>query len=303
MRPPHTSFCLIQILNTMEALVGVEGRTLPHDIMENILSRLPVKYLIRYKLVCKLWEATISDPRFAEIHLQQYKNSSSRSLLAREQFAILYVVEVQDQHYKYVSIIQRSREYILSGSILCDCDGLYLKCFAYERKKYLLWNPSCRAYRKIYCPQPIEDNVEIIYGIYYNPHMKDYKVVIANMIHYAVFSCRYNEWSEVKEMKDIFRGKAVSVRGVSFNGSFYWLSIIESKGQIEEYEIIWFDGKVESFKKLPMPDRIEKSSIFYLTSSGSHLCLFMISITTDLAPGFRANPTLGFRPTPALHAG
>ncbi|KAL8467134.1 hypothetical protein ACS0TY_036011 [Phlomoides rotata] len=272
----------------MEALVGVEGRTLPHDIMENILSRLPVKYLIRYKLVCKLWEATISDPRFAEIHLQQYKNSSSRSLLAFEQFyndfTGFYVVEVQDRHFQLVSRIQLSMEYNLS-CILCDCDGLYLKCFTYELKKYLLWNPSCRAYKEICCPQPIDDagSIDSIWGIYYNPHTKDYKVVISDMIHYAVFSCRYNEWSEVKEMKDIFPRKTIWDRGVSFSGSFYWLNTIESKGHFEEYEIIWFDGKVESFKKLPMPDRIEKSSIFYLTSSEGHLCLFMISITDEVS--------------------
>ncbi|KAL8499061.1 hypothetical protein ACS0TY_022141 [Phlomoides rotata] len=57
---------------------------LPHDIIENILLRLPVNYLIRFKSVCKLWEATISDPRFAETHLIQNKNSSSRNLLAWE---------------------------------------------------------------------------------------------------------------------------------------------------------------------------------------------------------------------------
>ncbi|KAL8479715.1 hypothetical protein ACS0TY_026590 [Phlomoides rotata] len=246
----------------------IDGRTLPHDIMENILSRLPVKYLIRYKSVCKLWEATISDPRFAEIHLQQYKNSSSRSLLAFEQFfndfTGFYVVEVQDRHFQFVSRIQLSREYSLSYDIFV-----------------LL------GYKEICCPQPIKDTGYVestLYGIYYNPHVKDYKVVIAGMKHYAVFSGRYNEWSEVKEMKDIFcRKRAHWVRGVSFTGSFYWLSVIESKGHFKEYEIIWFDGKVESFKKLPMPNRIEKFDFCYLTSSGAHLCLFMISITDEVS--------------------
>ncbi|KAL8490753.1 hypothetical protein ACS0TY_022663 [Phlomoides rotata] len=96
------------------------------------------------------------------------------------------------------------------------------------------------------------------------------------MKHYAVLSSRYNKWGEVKEMKDIScRSGAYCQRGVSLNGSFYWLSV-ESVEEVYDLEIICFDGEVEKFKKLPMPNYCKK--IFYgcsLTSSGSHLYLFV----------------------------
>ncbi|KAL8550819.1 hypothetical protein ACS0TY_000044 [Phlomoides rotata] len=128
---------------------------------------------------------TISDPRFAGIHLQQYKNSSSRNLLAWEElhdfYQGLYVAEIQNDHFQSVSGIQHSKKYGLRIGLLCNFDGLYMKCFnnSDEGKKYLLWNPSCRVYKEFWCPQPIgdSDSKRTLYGIYYNLEMKDYKVL------------------------------------------------------------------------------------------------------------------------------
>jgi hypothetical protein len=39
-------------------------------IVEEILVRLPVKSLVRFKSVCKAWRATISDPIFIRAHLR-----------------------------------------------------------------------------------------------------------------------------------------------------------------------------------------------------------------------------------------
>ncbi|KAL8498996.1 hypothetical protein ACS0TY_022090 [Phlomoides rotata] len=260
--------------------------TLPHDIVENILTRLPVKYLIRYKSVCKLWKATISDPIFAETHQQQYKKSSFRSLLAWEQdpsddYEGLYVAEIQDGRFQFVAAIQHSRKCRWRPGFLCHYDGLYLTSFyALDGGKvsYLLWNPSCRAYKEIWCPLSIDDsNYErALYGIYYNPLVKDYRVLIGDQKHYAVFSCRYNKWSEVKDMKDFsYSNKAFWGSEVCHNGSLYWTICTERVGNTYDFEIICFDWKVEKFKKVPKPNFKEKPECLYLDSSGSHLCLLL----------------------------
>ncbi|CAI9090713.1 OLC1v1025540C1 [Oldenlandia corymbosa var. corymbosa] len=41
---------------------------IPHDIIIEVLKRLPVKSLLRFKCVCKIWNSTISDPQFTETH-------------------------------------------------------------------------------------------------------------------------------------------------------------------------------------------------------------------------------------------
>ncbi|KAL8498999.1 hypothetical protein ACS0TY_022093 [Phlomoides rotata] len=232
--------------------------------------------LLIYKSVCKLWKATISDPRFGETHLKQYKNSYSRNLLAWENYGDyyegLYVAEIQKDHFKFVAGIQHSKKYSLDHGFLCNYDGLYLKCFDTpdEGKLYLLWNPSCRAYKEIWCPLSIDDSNDerALYGIYYNPLVKDYRVLIGDQKHYAVFSCRYNKWSEVKDMKDFsYSNKAFYGSGVCHNGSLYWRIRIESVGKTDDFEIIYFDWNVEKFNKLPMPDFKEKPDWLNLNSS------------------------------------
>ncbi|EYU38376.1 hypothetical protein ABFS82_05G100500 [Erythranthe guttata] len=55
------------------------------EIVEEILSRLPVHSLFRFKAVSKSWNTLISSPSFAESHLNNYGNSNNFVLLAFDQ--------------------------------------------------------------------------------------------------------------------------------------------------------------------------------------------------------------------------
>ncbi|XP_058739623.1 F-box/kelch-repeat protein At3g23880-like [Vicia villosa] len=44
---------------------------LPPELIEEILSCLPVKLLVRFTCVCKHWNSLIFDPRFAKLHLER----------------------------------------------------------------------------------------------------------------------------------------------------------------------------------------------------------------------------------------
>ena len=41
------------------------------ELIEEILSRLPVKPLIQFKYVCKGWNSLMSDPYFIKLHLSK----------------------------------------------------------------------------------------------------------------------------------------------------------------------------------------------------------------------------------------
>ncbi|KAK8508725.1 hypothetical protein V6N13_090700 [Hibiscus sabdariffa] len=80
----------------------------PQDLIEDILRKLPVKFLVRFKYVSEQWLWLITDPRFINFHLSnQWKKgpgfvtaSSSRSLIC------------------YVG----SRSYIFLGSMVVNRD-------------------------------------------------------------------------------------------------------------------------------------------------------------------------------------
>uniref|UniRef100_A0A1D1YL88 Putative F-box protein At1g47790 n=1 Tax=Anthurium amnicola TaxID=1678845 RepID=A0A1D1YL88_9ARAE len=51
-------------------------RPLPEELLYLILSRLPVKDLLRYRSVCRSWLALISDPSFVAAHMERSKQDA-----------------------------------------------------------------------------------------------------------------------------------------------------------------------------------------------------------------------------------
>uniref|UniRef100_A0A0E0L8F0 F-box domain-containing protein n=1 Tax=Oryza punctata TaxID=4537 RepID=A0A0E0L8F0_ORYPU len=48
---------------------GAAAAGIPEDIAEQILLRLPVKSILRFRSVCKSWRAMVADPRFVRLQL------------------------------------------------------------------------------------------------------------------------------------------------------------------------------------------------------------------------------------------
>ncbi|PON58759.1 F-box domain containing protein [Trema orientale] len=57
--------------------------SLPWDTIVNILSRLPVEDLLRYRCVSKRWCSLIDGPRFIKMHLDHSMETSSHLTLIR----------------------------------------------------------------------------------------------------------------------------------------------------------------------------------------------------------------------------
>ena len=54
--------------------ISAEQRSIPLDIIMEILSWLPVKYVLRMKCVCKQWYALTQDCQFIEKHMSRVTN-------------------------------------------------------------------------------------------------------------------------------------------------------------------------------------------------------------------------------------
>ncbi|XP_057810889.1 F-box protein At1g11270-like [Salvia miltiorrhiza] len=228
---------------------------LPHDVIEGILSRLPVKSLLRFKCVCKQWSATISAPKFAQTHLRRSKNSSSTILLVDLENSPekAQLVDLETEQFRH-SAVDYPVE-VSVADVMCHCDGLYvLWC---SDRGYALWNPSRRSYKMLNYQQYRFDHDQLMCGICYDPLVEDYNVVMADSTHYAVFHCRRNCWSDLKELNlsitiryDVDDASGLPLK----NGSIYWLRCVWGEGEVLRYEIVYFDGRDEEMKILCKAD-------------------------------------------------
>ena len=121
---------------------------LPEEVVLEILYRLPVKSLIRFKCVSKSWNSLITTPAFIHSHLTRSHSlaSYSNKLIVRHCLYKSYV-----EHYKLIDDnndlfhqIQNIELQFTSHSIkhfmlIGSANGLFS---LYEQERNILWNPS-----------------------------------------------------------------------------------------------------------------------------------------------------------------
>ncbi|XP_049359976.1 putative F-box protein At1g50870 [Solanum verrucosum] len=130
------------------------------DVATEIMSRLPVRSLLQFKCVSKLWMTLISDPYFSKKHLNHARNDVQR---------IEHVQKLDfpcnDKPWRY--------------SLYCCCNGMALMGFCnYPDKHFqlLLWNPSTR--ESMVLPDPkILPKDYCTWGLGYDSASDDYKIL------------------------------------------------------------------------------------------------------------------------------
>ncbi|KAI8556885.1 hypothetical protein RHMOL_Rhmol05G0290800 [Rhododendron molle] len=219
----YSAFCTSKVLEeqeeekeggTMAGSQSTASRTtfhLPLEITIEILSRLPVKTLLRFKSVCRNWYALIKTPDFISKHLQTHSTPNSTSLLLTK-----YNHNTQDYAMSllsndgssgpiefpfltpknYNSIRDLTRRHYISFlgertrkdfSVAGVCNGLV--CFNLSRFGFplILCNPSTREFREI--PNSewnwLDENGfncfirvrQASFGFGFHPSANDYKLI------------------------------------------------------------------------------------------------------------------------------
>ncbi|XP_060171429.1 F-box/kelch-repeat protein At3g23880-like [Lycium barbarum] len=198
--------------------------------MSNILSRLPVKYLLQFKCVSKTWLSLISDEEFIKLHLSQaifdpkiltmspFKSLDYESPSSLED-------HVDDGHDDaIVDLWYPSMEEELESNtveIIGSCNGL-ICLLPYDTNKISLWNPSTRVSRDLpSLPYDFPDDCPIFNGFGYDSVNDEYKVVRGTSDGIVeVFSTCGERWRKIQGLKCIF---ILEEEGVFFNGSPHWL--------------------------------------------------------------------------------
>lgn len=129
------------------------------DIIFEILARLPVKSLMRFRCVCKSWSYLISDPYLAKRHLSYAERGiteiSSRLIYSMDpprsldHEALKDLKDHVDGHFanRELDFPVMFPDYSdLQKSIVGCCNGLI--CILVQGVNFILWNP-CTRYSKV----------------------------------------------------------------------------------------------------------------------------------------------------------
>ncbi|XP_061356730.1 F-box/kelch-repeat protein At3g23880-like [Gastrolobium bilobum] len=239
--------------------------TLPDELIEEILQRLPVRSLLRFKCVCKSWLALISNPQFAKSHYDMAAAPTHRLLLVKtypdgplESIGIDAPLH-DDSARVYLPRPQSSLIPSVSSNyleILGSCRGIILLKYRKEDDDLILWNPSTGARKTISC----SPGHKFLYGFGYDPSTDDYLVVIAMesstkfKTHMEFFSLKTNSWNKVKGINFPYfdNGTRVTVRsGFLLNEALHW--VVFSKGDFTKDVIIAFDLIKRSLSEILLP--------------------------------------------------
>jgi F-box interacting protein len=227
---------------------------LPDELIHQILLRLPVKSLLRFKCVCKSWFSLISDPHFANSHFQITAPTHTRRLLfISESNPITRSINFDASLHDDDSIISLSHNFyrlplkysseeqihVIKGS----CRGIVV---LRSSLGFHLWNPSTGIHKKI--PLSPNDNYANLFGFGYDQSTDDYLVISISKATYChplylyFFSLRANTWKQIETEYRYYNPPEPQGDGVGllFNGAIHWFGF-RKDNDLEETVIVVFD--------------------------------------------------------------
>ncbi|GAU20089.1 hypothetical protein TSUD_381810 [Trifolium subterraneum] len=223
--------------------------TVPFEIVEEILIKLPVKFLMQLKSVCKSWKSLISDSKFAKKHLRvsttrhhilvSYITNLPRKLILegypREFILVDYPFSFDAAVRQLDFPLSNRNRFESFDFIVGSCHGII--CFVLDRYSPLLWNPSIRKFMKL--PPSFVQEVELCYT------------------HYG-FGYVYDRFNDNYIYKDFPYGIPLHPCGTFVSGTVNWWVTNDPH---TSHVIISLDLDKESYQQIMQPDYGLKSVV------------------------------------------
>ncbi|GKB70013.1 F-box associated domain containing protein [Tanacetum coccineum] len=173
---------------------------IPHDIIIDILCRLPTESLALFRCVSKEWLSLLTDPLFIRTHQKTFNRN--RFIFKSDDDGSLYSVPYNNHHEEAVSTLTKlDFGFYRINCILGSFHGLVLAS-AYKRDIYaalLVLNPTTKDYVEL--PTSNQKQFFGMKGIGYDSVSHDYKVVVISSFdkycgNVYVFNLRTNTWKQ-----------------------------------------------------------------------------------------------------------
>ncbi|KAJ4714706.1 putative F-box family protein [Melia azedarach] len=235
---------------------------LPLDLIIDILSRLPVKTLLRFRCLSKFFRSLIDGPDFINLHLTRSLDTNSNLSLIFSGFAnpdsrifcgsldsLDNCVEV-DYPFRNCRYFRRYDTLVIGS-----CNGLV--ALHNREKGIVLLNPSTKKHRilpKFY--SSLDDCYAYFDGFGYDASTDDFKLVRIIVFNnplsteVTVYSLKNNTWRRIGDFSYYFRTNRGN--GVFASGALHWMATLNPQAE-EDDLIIAFDLKREEFYQVPVP--------------------------------------------------
>ncbi|XP_028755028.1 F-box protein CPR1 [Neltuma alba] len=257
---------------------------LPLEVIIDILSRLPVKSVLRFRCTCKSWRSLIDGSHFISFHLHKSLETNRNNLVIFRQNSDLQIVDF-DTLDAAVEVVHPLMCYGNRLKVLGSCNGLLCICNVAE--DIALWNPSIRKH-KILALLPVERRPESdtslfaarVYGFGYDSFSDDYKLLRISYyidLHSRTFdsqvklySLRTNSWKTIQHMP--YALCCARTMGVFVGGALHWVVTRKLEPDAPDL-IIAFDLKYENFREVPLPDLGNQNFQMEVALLGRSLCM------------------------------
>ncbi|OMP01367.1 hypothetical protein COLO4_11925 [Corchorus olitorius] len=274
----------------------------PEDLTREILLRIPVKSLTRFRCVHKTWDSLFNSSSFIITHfdnsnkkghnfmlmmipfyekIDDYYSTQFRfRLFTRDTFDLCLELEAP---FRINSPHIFARHYPFVGF----CNGLVcLHNYLQKPEQIWLYNPCLKQHKIIQPPFNIvsDDFRDRVLGFGYDSINNDYKVVYwQKQTQVQVYTLGTNSWREVDPPDNI---TFISVRQnfqAFFNGAIHWWGKDEKNGC--DHVIISFKVCSEEFQVFHLPDyvpRPKKLANLNFEQIGIYVCrdLLCVSVAT-----------------------
>ncbi|KAK1394868.1 F-box and associated interaction domain protein [Heracleum sosnowskyi] len=240
--------------------------TTEHLIAE-ILCRLPVKILLRFRCVSKPWRSLIDSPCFVKAHVKRSIECKIKPGIIINSF-FSYSVDFDSLHNNAPTAIQISeplRTLLFATGDVGSCNGLH--CLYNLQSDLFLWNPAMRKYRKLPTApagflSPFEFDKSSLGGFGYDAVNDDYKVLRIvqpggrNFCAFkvAIYSLKTNSWKRLQNIYGHFRFRGAW--GMFMGGALHWITFTPQGSP----SILAFDLGVENYREVPLP-RLQNKNV------------------------------------------
>lgn len=257
----------------------MEYRSLPVELQEEILSRVPAKYLARLRSTSKQWNALSKTGSFAKKHSA---NATKEPLIIMLKDSRVYLASVNllGVHNNVAQSFELgSRLYLKDPHIsnVFHCDGLLLLC-SIKENTLEVWNP-CSGEAKLIKPRHSYYKESDFYALGYDnkSSCKKYKVLrVISQVHvqgdfkieYEIYDFTNDSWRVHGATTEL------SIRQkhpVSVKGSTYW--VVRNRYFPYKY-FLSFDFSTERFQSLSLPQPFPYLVTDLSVVREEQLCLF-----------------------------